>query len=82
MIALLATVMTVVAVPFLRAQQPVDLELLLAVDVSWSMDLDEQQLQRRNEHSVRMPSGSAKVSAVQHRVLTHQIAALKSSTAR
>lgn len=46
LIALLATVMTVVAVPLLRAQQPVDLELLLAVDVSWSMDLDEQQLQR------------------------------------
>ncbi len=46
MIALLATVMTVVAGPFLRAQQAVDLELLLAVDVSWSMDLDEQQLQR------------------------------------
>ena len=46
MIALLATVMTVVAAPSLRAQQTVDLELLLAVDVSWSMDLDEQQLQR------------------------------------
>ena len=46
MIALLATVMTVVAAPTLRAQQAVDLELLLAVDVSWSMDLDEQQLQR------------------------------------
>jgi hypothetical protein len=29
-----------------RAQQVVDLELVLAVDVSWSMDLDEQQLQR------------------------------------
>jgi hypothetical protein len=29
-----------------RADQTVDLELVLAVDVSWSMDLDEQQLQR------------------------------------
>jgi Protein of unknown function (DUF1194) len=28
------------------AQQPVDLELVLAVDVSFSMDLDEQRLQR------------------------------------
>ncbi len=28
------------------AQQPVDLELVLAVDVSYSMDLDEQRLQR------------------------------------
>jgi hypothetical protein len=46
MIALLATVMTVVVAPSLRAQQAVDLELVLAVDVSWSMDLDEQQLQR------------------------------------
>ena len=46
MIALLATVLAVVAAPSLRAQQVVDLELLLAVDVSWSMDLDEQQLQR------------------------------------
>ena len=45
-IALIATVMTVVAAPLSRAQQPVDLELILAVDVSWSMDLDEQQLQR------------------------------------
>lgn len=46
MIALLATVMTVGAMPSPRAEQTVDLELLLAVDVSWSMDLDEQQLQR------------------------------------
>ena len=45
-IALLATVMTAAAAPLLRAQQTVDLELVLAVDVSWSMDLDEQQLQR------------------------------------
>lgn len=44
--AFLATVLTVVAAPSLRAQQAVDLELVLAVDVSWSMDLDEQQLQR------------------------------------
>ncbi len=28
------------------AQQPVDLELVLAVDVSYSMDIDEQRLQR------------------------------------
>ena len=27
-------------------QDPVDIELVLAVDVSWSMDVDEQQLQR------------------------------------
>lgn len=45
-IAFLAAVMAVVAAPLLRAQQTVDLELVLAVDVSWSMDLDEQQLQR------------------------------------
>ena len=30
----------------IAAQQPVDLELILAVDVSYSMDLDEQRLQR------------------------------------
>ncbi|MEZ5870561.1 MAG: DUF1194 domain-containing protein [Nitratireductor sp.] len=30
-----------------RAQQPVDLELVLAVDVSRSMDLDEQLIQRK-----------------------------------
>lgn len=30
-----------------RAQTRVDLELVLAVDVSWSMDHDEQRLQRR-----------------------------------
>jgi hypothetical protein len=29
-----------------RAQTPADLELVLAVDVSWSMDYDEQRLQR------------------------------------
>lgn len=29
-----------------RAERVVDLELVLAVDVSWSMDLDEQRLQR------------------------------------
>jgi hypothetical protein len=29
------------------AQVPVDLELVLAVDVSGSMDFDEQELQRR-----------------------------------
>ena len=29
-----------------RAETPVDLELVLAVDVSGSMDSDEQQLQR------------------------------------
>jgi Protein of unknown function (DUF1194) len=32
--------------PPAAAQQPVDLELVLAVDVSYSMDLDEQRLQR------------------------------------
>lgn len=46
MIALFATVMAVSTPLSSRAQQTVDLELLLAVDVSWSMDLDEQQLQR------------------------------------
>lgn len=30
-----------------QTQQPVDLELVLAVDVSWSMDIDEQQIQRQ-----------------------------------
>jgi len=30
-----------------HAQTPVDLELVLAVDVSWSMDYDEQRLQRQ-----------------------------------
>ena len=45
-IAFFAAVLTVVTAPSLRAQQVVDLELVLAVDVSWSMDLDEQQLQR------------------------------------
>ncbi|HZT49091.1 MAG TPA: DUF1194 domain-containing protein, partial [Hyphomicrobiaceae bacterium] len=29
-----------------QAQTPVDLELVIAVDVSLSMDLDEQRLQR------------------------------------
>jgi hypothetical protein len=46
--ALLAVALAVLAtfpVPA-SAQQPVDLELVLAVDVSYSMDLDEQRLQR------------------------------------
>lgn len=46
MVALLAAVMAVGAAAPSRADQDVDLELVLAVDVSWSMDLDEQQLQR------------------------------------
>jgi len=46
MVALLAAVVTFVAAAPSRAQEVVDLELVLAVDVSWSMDLDEQQLQR------------------------------------
>jgi len=45
-VALLAAVLAVGRAPPSRADQPVDLELVLAVDVSWSMDLDEQQLQR------------------------------------
>ena len=46
MVALLAAVVTFGTAAPSRAQQAVDLELVLAVDVSWSMDLDEQQLQR------------------------------------
>jgi hypothetical protein len=34
------------AAPAFAEPLPVDLELILAVDVSWSMDLDEQQFQR------------------------------------
>ncbi len=45
-VALLAAVLAVGRAAPSRADQPVDLELVLAVDVSWSMDLDEQQLQR------------------------------------
>ena len=45
-IALLAAVMAIAAPSLSRAERAVDLELVLAVDVSWSMDLDEQQLQR------------------------------------
>ncbi|HJT13364.1 MAG TPA: DUF1194 domain-containing protein, partial [Dongiaceae bacterium] len=42
-----AAVLWAAAVPVARAAgTPVDLELILAVDVSRSMDLDEQQLQR------------------------------------
>jgi hypothetical protein len=46
MVALLAAVMAIGMAPTSRADEAVDLELVLAVDVSWSMDLDEQQLQR------------------------------------
>jgi hypothetical protein len=45
-VALLAAVMAVGSAAPSRAEQAVDLELVLAVDISWSMDLDEQQLQR------------------------------------
>ena len=44
---LVAAVLSVATLPLARAAgTPVDLELILAVDVSRSMDLDEQQLQR------------------------------------
>lgn len=46
MMVLLAAVVTFGAIASSRADEQVDLELVLAVDVSWSMDLDEQQLQR------------------------------------
>ncbi|MFN3746198.1 MAG: DUF1194 domain-containing protein [Hyphomicrobiaceae bacterium] len=45
-VALLAAVMAFGTAAPSRAEQAVDLELVLAVDISWSMDLDEQQLQR------------------------------------
>ena len=45
-LALLAVMVAVGTAAPSRADQAVDLELVLAVDVSWSMDLDEQQLQR------------------------------------
>jgi hypothetical protein len=45
-LALLAVMIAVGTAAPSRADQAVDLELVLAVDVSWSMDLDEQQLQR------------------------------------
>jgi Protein of unknown function (DUF1194) len=45
--AILATVLWAAAFPRARAADtPVDLELILAVDVSRSMDEDEQKLQR------------------------------------
>ncbi|HRF49060.1 MAG TPA: DUF1194 domain-containing protein, partial [Anaerolineales bacterium] len=44
-IAVAVTLATFCAGPA-RAQQPVDLELVLAVDVSLSMDFDEQRVQR------------------------------------
>jgi Protein of unknown function (DUF1194) len=44
--ALLAGLASLVSAPPLVAQTQVDLELVLAVDVSYSMDLDEQRLQR------------------------------------
>src|SRR6201988_3823002 len=43
----LAAILWAATLPFARAaDMPVDLELILAVDVSRSMDADEQQLQR------------------------------------
>ncbi len=45
-VVVFVAVMAIAAPHVPRAQQVVDLELVLAVDVSWSMDLDEQQLQR------------------------------------
>ena len=42
----LSAILCVPALPAARADTPVDLELILAVDVSRSMDIDEQQLQR------------------------------------
>ena len=44
--ALIALFMLLTAVPVLAADVPVDVELVLAVDVSGSMDRDEQQVQR------------------------------------
>lgn len=46
MLATLAVLAPLAALPARAADQPVDLELVLAVDVSGSMDLDEQRLQR------------------------------------
>jgi hypothetical protein len=48
MLRLLATVLCLIAAPLAaRANPPVvDVELILAVDVSWSMDVDEQRMQR------------------------------------
>jgi hypothetical protein len=46
-LAAVAALMLVMAVPARAADVDVDLELILAVDVSWSMDLDEQALQRQ-----------------------------------
>lgn len=45
LIAVAVTLATLCATPA-RAQQPVDLELVLAVDVSLSMDFEEQRVQR------------------------------------
>lgn len=45
-LALLAAMVALGMAAPSRAEEAVDLELVLAVDVSWSMDLDEQQLQR------------------------------------
>jgi Protein of unknown function (DUF1194) len=44
--ALVLSLLVLAAGPPAGAQQPVDLELVLAVDVSYSMDLEEQRLQR------------------------------------
>lgn len=46
MVLLLAGIGLVPPATSVRAQTPVDLELVLAVDVSLSMDLDEQRVQR------------------------------------
>jgi len=49
MLRMLALIAAIVAAPVAaRATPPVvDVELVLAVDVSWSMDLDEQEIQRQ-----------------------------------
>lgn len=49
MLRMLALVFALVAAPLAaRANPPVvDVELILAVDVSWSMDVDEQEIQRQ-----------------------------------
>lgn len=50
------------------AQQPVDLELVLAVDVSYSMDLDEQRLQRDGYiEALRDPEIIQAIMSGQHR---------------
>lgn len=65
--ALALTVHCIVSVPRASAETRVDLELVLAVDVSYSMDLDEQRLQREGYiEALRDPQIIKAIQSGQH----------------